>query len=248
MIESIWLGMVLAGLALWTMRGNRQYAAFRLLTDSRARAASYLQWTMESFVLLTGASVLTLLIVGRPEAVLAMPEPFHPLAANFIREVPSESAEEMFGFAIGAAFGLGLLALIYYFRLRKVVDAVAGDIEPLLPRNRRERLAVVPLCLNAGFSEELFFRLALPLLAADVTSSAAIGFTIALAAFGLAHAYQGWKGVLATTLLGGLFTLQYLSGASLLWLMAIHAIIDLLGLVVRPMLAVRFGRASPAAI
>lgn len=247
MVEGVWLVAVLAGLALWTVRGNRQYAEFKRLADSRRRAACYLRWTAESFLLLTGASLITLWILGRPEAPFSMPEAFGPLAANFTREAPIDSADGMLGFAIGAAMGLGLLAFLYHRRLRHVVDAVAGDIEPMLPRNLRERIAVVPLCLNAGFSEELFFRLALPLLAAEVTGSAAFGFALAVLAFGLAHAYQGWKGIVATTLLGALFAIQYLAGIALLWLMAVHALIDLLGLIVRPMLADRFASRRPAA-
>lgn len=246
MIEAVWLVAVLACLALWTVRGNRQYAAFRQLADSKPRVASYLRWTAESFLFLTGASLVTLLILGRPEAPFAMPEPFLPLAARFAHEAPADSGDGMLGFVLGAAMGLGLLVFLYHRRLRHLVGAVAGDIEPLLPRNARERIAALPLCLNAGFSEELFFRLALPLLATQVTGSAAFGFALALLAFGLAHTYQGWKGVLATTLLGGLFTLQYLANASLLWLMALHAIIDLIGLIVRPLIADWLGKRRPA--
>ena len=247
MIETVWLVLVLLGLALWTIDGNRQYAAFKQLTDSRERAGSYLRWTAQSFVLLAGASLVTLLLLGQADAPFAMPEAFRALSSGFAHEAPVESADGMLGFGIGATLGLGLLGLVYYFRLRRVVEAVAGDIEPLLPRNARERICALPLCLNAGFSEELFFRLALPLLVADVTGSAAFGFALALVALGLAHAYQGWKGILATTVLGGLFTVKYLGGASLLWLMAIHAIIDLVGLIVRPVLADWVGRRRPLA-
>jgi len=247
MIETVWLAAVLLGLAMWTVRGNREYEAFKRLVDERQRARCYLRWTAQSFALLTGASVVTLIMLGRPSAPFAMPADFAVLASAFAHGAPGESADTMLGFAVGAAASLGLLALLYYYRLRRVVDAVAGDIEPLLPRTALERLCALPLCLNAGFSEELFFRLALPLLVAQVTGSAAAGFALALVAFGLAHAYQGWKGVLATTLLGGLFTVQYLAGMSLLWLMAIHAIIDLVGLIVRPLIADRFGRRSVVA-
>ena len=246
-IETLWLLAILAGLGWWTVHGNREYAVFRKLADSRRRAAYYWRWTGQSFLLLTGSSLVTLWMLGRLEAPFVMPEAFAALAANFVRETPSDSAEGMAGFMVGAAMGVGPLAFLYWFRLRRAVEAVVGDIEPLLPRNARERIAAVPLCLNAGFSEELFFRLALPLLAAEVTGSAVLGFALALAAFGLAHAYQGWKGIAATSLLGGLFTVQYLSGTSLLWLMAAHAIIDLVGLIVRPILAERLGR-RPAAV
>jgi hypothetical protein len=245
MIESAWLVMILAVLAGWTIRGNREYAVFRMLTDERLRSRYYLRWTAESFVVLSGASLVTLLMLGRLDALLVMPDLFRPLAAHFTHKALIGSTDDMIAFAVGLSVGLSILAALHYFRLRKLVNlgkAVARDIEPLLPRTARERLAAMPLCFNAGFSEEIFFRLALPLLATEVTGSAVIGFVLALAVFGLAHYYQGWKGIAATTLLGGVFTVQYLAGASLFWLIAIHAAIDLVGLVIRPVLADHLGR------
>jgi membrane protease YdiL (CAAX protease family) len=55
--------------------------------------------------------------------------------------------------------------------------------------------------------------------------------------FGLAHAYQGWVGVLATTVVGAVFAGLYLSTGELWIVMAAHVVLDLLGLVVRPTLA-----------
>ena len=242
MIETLWLAALLAGLAIWTMQANRQYAEFRKLTESGARAAIYRRWTVESFVALTGASALTLWMLGQPGAPFSLPEAFRPLSVALAPKGPThDDAGTMIGFAIGLAIGLSTLVAIYYFRLKKALDAVSGDLEPLLPRNRFERHWSVPLCLNAGFSEELFFRLALPLLATEVTGSALAGFLIAGAAFGLMHAYQGWKGVLATTFLGALFTLHYVEHGSLLWLMAVHAGIDLMAMIARPLIAARIG-------
>jgi membrane protease YdiL (CAAX protease family) len=50
---------------------------------------------------------------------------------------------------------------------------------------------------------------------------------IAAAAFGLAHAYQGWTGVLTTGILGGVMALLYLQTGSLLVPVLLHAAIDL---------------------
>jgi fluoride ion exporter CrcB/FEX len=242
MVEWIWLAAMLGGLAAWTVRGQRQYAAFKGLTDTGARCAFYWRWTWESFVLLTGASVVTLLMLGQTRAPFETPAAFRALAAQLTsaKAAPS-SPDGSLGFAIGLCVGIGLLILPQVLRMRKAVQAVAGDIEPLLPRNGLERLMAVPLSLNAGFSEELFFRLALPLLIAHLTGSAVAGFVVAGVAFGLAHAYQGWKGVLATGFVGGLLTVSYL-GKGLVWVMAIHAVIDLVALLVRPAIAGWFAR------
>lgn len=249
MIEILWLIAMLAGLAVWTVRGNRQYAAFKHAENESRRIAFYRRWTVESFLLLTGASLITLLMLGRSDAPFAMPDLFASLAARLPKHDPAPSSDGgALDFAIGVALALGAVAAVQIYRLRRVVDAITADIEPLFPRSPRERIAVVPLCLNAGFSEELFFRLALPLLVADVTGSAAIGFGVALAAFGLMHAYQGWKGVVGTTLVGALLTFHYLEHGALLWLMGVHTAIDLVALLVRPWIAGRMvGRRAMAA-
>lgn len=238
MIETMWLAVILAVLWAWTVHGNRQYAAFRSLTDTQARIAGYRRWTVESFVLLTGASAITLLILGATGAPFARPDAFAVLAGHLSHRA-EVSGDGTIGFAIGMAAGLAVLAALHLYRLKRVVDAITADIEPLLPRTLGERLNVIPLCLNAGFSEELFFRLALPLLATEVTGSAIIGFVLATVAFGLMHVYQGWKGVLGTTLLGALFSFHYLQHGSLLWVMGAHAAINLIGLIVRPLIAGR---------
>jgi membrane protease YdiL (CAAX protease family) len=245
MIEQLWLGILLVGLGLWTLHGNRQYAAFKQLTDSPARARFYLRWTVESFVILAGASAVTLWMLDASGALFAMPEAFRPLAAGFARPQAPDGGDGQLPFAIGAAFGLALLAGVHYLRMRRTIAAITADIEPLFPRNALERICVIPLCLNAGFSEELFFRLALPLLATQVTGSAAIGFGLAAIVFGLAHAYQGWKGILGTGLVGALFTCHYLAHGSLFALIGLHALIDLVALLIRPLIAARLVHRQP---
>ena len=111
-----------------------------------------------------------------------------------------------------------------------------GDIEPLMPRNAAETLWTGLLSLNAGVGEELFFRLTLPLLIALATGNALAGLAGAGLVFGLAHVYQGWVGVAATTVVGFVFTGLYLWSGGLAAPMAAHAGLDLMALVVRPTL------------
>jgi membrane protease YdiL (CAAX protease family) len=63
-----------------------------------------------------------------------------------------------------------------------------------------------------------------------------------VAAFGLAHLYQGWVGVVATGFVGAVFTALYLWSGSLAVPIVLHVILDLLGLVVRPTAARLFAR------
>nr|WP_302849127.1 CPBP family intramembrane glutamic endopeptidase [Sphingobium sp. AS12] len=103
-----------------------------------------------------------------------------------------------------------------------------------MPRNRSEILSAIPMAISAGVVEELFFRLALPLLAAQVTGSALAGFAIACVAFALVHLYQGWKGMVFVFVAGVWFAWLYLGSGSLLKLILLHILIDLVALVVRP--------------
>jgi membrane protease YdiL (CAAX protease family) len=132
-------------------------------------------------------------------------------------------------------------------RLKKLRAPVVGDIEALLPRDSRETWMAVPLSLNAGVSEELFFRLALPLLVTAVTGSALIGLAAASIAFGLMHWYQGWRGVLITGLVGAFFCWVYVASGSLIRPVVLHVLVDLMALVVRPTLARHLSRRSQRA-
>ncbi len=63
---------------------------------------------------------------------------------------------------------------------------------------------------NAGVTEELYFRLLAPVLIFAVTGSAFWAILASTLWFGLAHYYQGWIGIAATTCIGALFAAVYL--------------------------------------
>ena len=90
--------------------------------------------------------------------------------------------------------------------------------------------------VSAGITEELYFRLLVPLAIAELTGSAIAGFAVATILFALAHRYQRWLGVLATGLVGALFAWLYLQSGALWVAMVAHAAVDLNGLVLRPAL------------
>ena len=111
-----------------------------------------------------------------------------------------------------------------------------GNVGSLLPRNRPEVAHAAAMSIAAGISEELAFRLFLPLLIVLVTGSALVAFGVAIAVFGAMHLYQGRAGVIATTLVGALMAAVYLMTGSLWLAMVLHALIDFNALVLRPML------------
>jgi membrane protease YdiL (CAAX protease family) len=93
------------------------------------------------------------------------------------------------------------------------------------PHTRSELGWFVAVSLTAGFCEEFIFRGYLIWVfqpAFGLWGAAALS----LVAFGLAHAYQGAKGILSTGLVGALFTAVVLISGSLLPAIALHALVD----------------------
>jgi membrane protease YdiL (CAAX protease family) len=223
------------------VRADRDdYAAFKRLADTASRQQRYRAWVLKSLAMFSGTTIVALAAIGRLGDLLARPAEFAPLAHQLQSLLPASRAPDGVFFAglLGAmAMGTGLGALAAR-RLGRTPRSVAlGDIEALLPRNRAESFHVALLSANAGLSEELFFRLLLPLLLTLITGNAAFAFLVAALAFGLVHAYQGWAGVAATTVLGLALTALYLATGSLLLAIAVHAVLDLFGLLVRPLIA-----------
>ena len=138
------------------------------------------------------------------------------------------------GWRLWVASGL-VLALASYFlsfvvRIarsprRKRVQMANPDVARMAPRAGSEMGLWLALSLTAGICEEFIFRGYLiwafqPVL--GLWGAAALS----LAAFAMAHAYQGPKGMVAVAVLGLLFTLAVLCFGSLWPAMALHALVD----------------------
>lgn len=221
------------------------YAAFKLLTETRDRQKRYRVWLLKSLVVLLGTSLLGLALLGRLPALKALPPEFDGLAHALRSMVaPQELPSRGFLFGFGGALIGGMLAGIAISKLpgRGKKATVIGDIEPLMPRNWAETLHTFLMSLNAGLSEELFFRLLLPLLLTLVLGNALLAFVLASVVFGAVHAYQGWVGVLATTVLGAAFGALYLWTGNIWIAAAGHALLDTVGLVIRPSIGRLTGR------
>ena len=183
---------------------------------------------------------MCLALLGRLADLTHSPVEFAALSKALHSLLPTHNLLDggfVAGFIVAATAGLLLSVVVARRRGATSKPMVLGDLEPLMPRNWAETGHAALLALNAGFSEELFFRLLLPLLLTLVIGSAAIAFALAATIFGFIHIYQGWIGVVATTILGLVLTGLYL-GAESLWLPIVaHVAIDLMNLVVRPTIA-----------
>jgi membrane protease YdiL (CAAX protease family) len=202
--------------------------------------APYLVWALRLWPAFGLPALAALLLLGRGEALATPPPEFGPAAAWVRAFAGVEPWSVLLGLLLGGALG----ALIAWRRLRRGRGLARLGRPPRLPRARGELPAAALLALSAGVAEELYFRLALPLLVALATGSAWLGFAVAAAAFGAVHRYQGPVGIAVTGLVALLLSAVYLGSGSLWLAMLCHVAIDLNALVIRPWLALRVGRAA----
>lgn len=104
-------------------------------------------------------------------------------------------------------------------------------VQLLIPVTRREKFwALCVLAPTAALCEEFLYRGFLLSQLAQGFKSVAWGWAASSLAFGLAHTYQGWSGVLRAALLGGLLACPVVRLGSLYPSMLAHALIDALAL------------------
>ncbi|MCA1942604.1 MAG: CPBP family intramembrane metalloprotease [Yonghaparkia sp.] len=227
------LGLVVLLIVRAARKDQREYRRFRRYRSTARRQAMMRRWLLESLVLFGGASVVLLVLVQPVVApLLAAAQALPPIA--WLRDALAGGLGT--ALLLGTLIGVAVLTVIGARGARRDGGIViVGDIAALLPRNRPELGWGAALSVNAGVVEELLFRLALPALLVVVTGEPISAFLLAALLFGALHAYQGWVGVLATTVVGLLFTALYVVSGSIGLAMFVHALFDLRTLVVIPM-------------
>lgn len=203
----------------WNTRRFAAESASRHLSARSARLARYhrtltLEWTL---VLL---ALIAVLIGGVGLGDLGVRLPAVDSAA-----LPYTAA----GSACLLLSAGGLLSL-----RRRVLSAqvpVRGPqrVVELMPRGAPERRTFTALALTAGICEEFLYRGFLVLVVAALVPGVAPWRVLVICAvtFGLAHAYQGPAGILATLVVGGCLAVLYLGTGSLLLPVLFHILIDL---------------------
>lgn len=236
----LWLAVMIGAGGWWVWQDRLAYARFQTLGDTAERQRVYLRWIVQSFAILVGASVVSLWLAGGLVPFDGFPAAFEPLHLGSLPS-PAPRAVHFLPLLAGLGIGVGISVAVQWWRMRKLLTHEAAT-DALLPRNRNEAALALLLSINAGFSEELLFRLALPLLLFQLTHAAMLSMALSILCFGLAHAYQGWKGILGTMAAGALLTLYYCTHGSLVRVMVAHALIDVIALLVRPALVDLFAR------
>lgn len=231
------LALVVLLVARAARKDQREYRRFRRYRSTARRQAMMRRWLIESLVVFGGSSVVLLVLVHPVIApLLATTQALPPIA--WLRDALAGGLGA--ALLLGALLGVAVLTMLGARSARREGGIVmVGDIAALLPRNRPELGWGAALSVNAGVVEEALFRLALPALLVVVTGEPISAFVLAALLFGALHAYQGWVGVLATTVVGLLFTLLFVVSGSIGLAMLVHALFDLRTLVVIPMAVYR---------
>ena len=110
-------------------------------------------------------------------------------------------------------------------KIRAQLDAQPG-VRVILPRTPRELRTFGALAVTAGICEEILYRGYLLYYLRLLLPGAAAAIA-AIAVFGLAHAYQGRRGILLTGIAGAGAMGLYLLTGSLAASIVLHAVVDL---------------------
>lgn len=129
---------------------------------------------------------------------------------------------------IAAFFAYQLIGLLVSAAARaryRTQVARAGEGFRFMPDTAGEHGAFCLLGVTAGITEEIIFRGYL-IWAFSQVVSLPVAALIALALFGVFHAYQGLGGLFAATFAGAVMTVLFLLSGSLLPVIVLHALID----------------------
>jgi membrane protease YdiL (CAAX protease family) len=133
---------------------------------------------------------------------------------------------------IAAGFWVVSAALLWVFSKLLRITALPNNMQFMLPHGGAEITMWIALSVTAGICEETIFRGYLQRQFMSLTKSAPAGILLSAAAFGAAHAYQGFRRVILIGLFGAMFgILTYWRGSVRPGMIA-HAWQDSLGGVV----------------
>lgn len=217
---------------------SRIAAAVRGQSRSRPRAS--LGWAAGIAGMYGLPALVALALLGRGEALLVLPAELQAARTTFgIPFIPPHQLGALALPIAGGFLGGALLVTILLWRGWRVGPRYRS---PAIARTREEVGAALVLAAAAGVAEELFFRLAIPLLLAIVVGSGMAGCVLGWALFTAAHRYQGRGGMVAVALVGAALGWLYLATGALWLVIALHAVVDANALVIRPAIERRFAR------
>lgn len=213
------LATALAALMVFVqpVRGKRRFERLKLAvaTDPTAKVRHYRSGVISLWVM-TGVVASIALLAWAAGHDLALPPGTAPGAAWLV------TAE---------IFVLIPVSLVLYRRpkMQGLLRRQLGELRPMLPATTEERRWFVLVALSAGICEELLMRgfgfAYVRWLFPDASNVAVVG--VVSVVFGVAHLYQGPKGMVLAGLAGVLFGVLTIQAGSLIPAMIVHAAVDL---------------------
>ena len=107
------------------------------------------------------------------------------------------------------------------------MSKAASQVRRLLPVTRTERRVWIGVAFTAGMCEEFLYRGWLLTLIGTALGSVWAGLIISSIVFGVAHAYQGRRGMIGASVLGVVFGAVFILSNTLFLGQILHAAIDL---------------------
>lgn len=222
---------LLVGEPLLGRASHRRMVAALATGNTGVRLRFYLSWTAQAWLLMLVTLAITLGLAGWLAARLGLRWPDWAY-------LPAIQHGALGGFLVGvliAAVGGALFATLVRRRHAASASRPAlgarrnAALASMLPHTPPERWGWAALSVTAGVTEEVIWRgFGLTLLFALLPGvHPAVPIVLAAAAFGWAHFYQGFTGMLATGALGGILALLLWVSGSLLLPMLLHALLDL---------------------
>jgi uncharacterized protein len=145
------------------------------------------------------------------------------------------------GIVVAGLLGAALLGTFQWFNLRRVgrmsgptPELMRKLAERILPTKPLELLPYCGLAVTAGVCEEFLYRGFAMAVLERAGLPTALVVILTAAFFGLAHAYQGRSGVIATAFMGILFGIGRLVFESLAPMMVWHAGLDIVAGIAGP--------------
>ena len=143
---------------------------------------------------------------------------------------------------VGAALLFWLIVGAVLLALQSILGENAtglGAVKTLLPQGRMEMAVWIVLCTTAGFCEEFIFRGYLQRQFLALTGRVELAVVFQAIVFGMAHMYQGVKGVITISIYGAMFGILAVIRKSLRPGMMQHASQDIFSGIVGGILARR---------
>jgi membrane protease YdiL (CAAX protease family) len=205
------LAVLLVVVAPWLGRRRYERAKAALTTDPATKTRVY-QRVVRSQALTTAAVLVFWWLSGAPASALGLgaPRSWWLTAAAVL-------------LVTGA---LVRSAVTLRVRATEVRARLAARAEVMIPDSPTDRRWFAAMSLGSGLAEELAYRGFLFYYVGSFVPSlngVEIGLVTSVC-FGLAHAYQGWRGVLTTTIAGLIMAALYLASGNLLLPMIAHAV------------------------